>query len=102
VLTAHANGELLESPSLTVVKVPPGGRYEIERALKPQQTSVAFVLIPQVCAPPALTALKVPLGGTVEPSSSWPQHATVLSILIAHVWRLPALTALKVPPGGVA
>jgi hypothetical protein len=102
VRTPHANGEPLESPSLTLAKVPAGGRYEGEPAFCPQHTTLASVLTPHVWVPPALTEANVPLGAVASPSLLRPQQATVLSVLRAHVCRLPALTDLNVPDGAVA
>ena len=64
---------------------------------RPQQAIVPSVLIPQVCASPALTALYVPAATVVRLLPLSPQHEIAPALLKAQVWMPPALTALKLP-----
>ena len=74
------------------------------QAPSPQQTTVSFVRIAQVCgarsprrpsAVPALTALNVPEG--VGPGLLLPQQEMVSSIRMPQAKSPPALTALNLP-----
>src|SRR4029079_17597271 len=75
----------------TELNVPDGG-VDSPSSFLPQQATVASVLTPQVCSPPASIALNVPPGGVAWRWLLEPQHATVASTLIAHECPPPALT----------
>src|SRR3954454_13555443 len=60
-----------------------------------------FVLMPQVCWPPAVIAVNVAVGALSWPKELSPQHVTVPSIRSAQVWLLPTATLANGPVGGV-